>query len=206
MVLQQRPIGGANASNYTRLNVQSSDAGNYRVVVANSVGSVTSATAILTVNVPPSLTLQPAAQSVKAWSDATFTVTAFGTQPLAYQWRLNGSTIPGATASAYTRPDVQAIDAGNYSVTVINVAGSVTSQDALLTVIPIVAPQLTSIEADLTGILIRGNGDPGNYVIEISTNLIVWNFAATVPSSTGAFTWRDPALDSPKYYRARWTP
>jgi regulation of enolase protein 1 (concanavalin A-like superfamily) len=45
-------ISGANSSSYTINNAQSSDAGNYRVVVSNSQGSVTSNTVNLTVNAP----------------------------------------------------------------------------------------------------------------------------------------------------------
>jgi len=42
-------ITGATSSNYTKNNVQLSDAGNYTVVASNSAGSTTSATAVLTV-------------------------------------------------------------------------------------------------------------------------------------------------------------
>ncbi len=46
-------ISGATASSYTRTNAQIGDAGNYTVVVTNYAGSVTSAVAVLTVNVTP---------------------------------------------------------------------------------------------------------------------------------------------------------
>ncbi len=46
-------IPGATASSYTRTNAQTVDAGNYTVVVTNYAGSVTSAVAVLTVNVTP---------------------------------------------------------------------------------------------------------------------------------------------------------
>jgi len=46
-------ITGATASSYTRLNAQTADAGNYSVVVSNYAGSITSAVAVLTVNVTP---------------------------------------------------------------------------------------------------------------------------------------------------------
>ena len=52
----------------------------------------------------------------------------------AYQWRLYATNIAGATASSYTRNNVQPADAGPYSVVVTNVAGSVTSSNAVLTV------------------------------------------------------------------------
>ena len=62
-------------------------------------------------------------------------VSAIGASPLSYQWRFNGTNQAGATASVYTLPSVQAGDAGNYSVVVSNAAGSVTSSEAVLTVL-----------------------------------------------------------------------
>jgi hypothetical protein len=134
--LNGTPIAGATVSSYTRNNAQPADAGSYSVVITNVASSVTSSDAVLTVNVPPAITLQPqpATQSVTTGQSATFTVTASGTAPLSYQWRFNGTPIPAATDSSYTRSDAQPADAGSYSVIVTNVAGSVTSADATLAV------------------------------------------------------------------------
>ena len=84
---------------------------------------------------PPTIVTQPQSQTVPAGVDATFSVTANGTTPLSYQWRLNGASVPGATASAYTRANVQGGDAGSYSVAVTNIMGGVLSADAMLTVV-----------------------------------------------------------------------
>ena len=127
-------ISGATASSYTRAGVQPADAGSFSVVVTNSVGTITSGDAVLTVTVPPGISGQPQSRTNNAGTDAAFAVTATGTAPLSYQWRLNGAGISGATASAYTRPSVQGSDAGSYSVIVTNAAGSLTSADAILTV------------------------------------------------------------------------
>ena len=65
---------------------------------------------------------------------ATFSVTAAGTS-LHYQWKKNGTAIPGATAATYTTPATQFSDTGTtFSVTVSNSSGSVTSNSAKLTV------------------------------------------------------------------------
>lgn len=84
---------------------------------------------------PPSIVTQPQRRTVHAASDATFTVVASGAPPLRYQWCLNGLDITGATASSYTRSNVQIEDEGNYTVVVTNANGSVTSVVAALTVI-----------------------------------------------------------------------
>src|SRR4029078_10926641 len=95
-------IGGATASSYTRNNAQTADAGNYSVVLTNIGGSITSSAAALTVNIPPSISVQPQGVAVKLTSNATFTVTAAASPAPAYQWRFGATNIGGATASSYT--------------------------------------------------------------------------------------------------------
>src|SRR5438477_782438 len=68
-------------------NVQTTDAGNYTVMVTNAWGSATSAVVALTVLVPPGISTQPQDQAVVVGQGATFTVVASGTGPLSYQWR-----------------------------------------------------------------------------------------------------------------------
>ncbi|HLO68820.1 MAG TPA: carboxylesterase family protein [Holophaga sp.] len=84
---------------------------------------------------PPAITSQPASLTVTAGQPATFAVTATGTAPLAYLWKKDGVSL-GATAATYSLAAAQAADAGSYTVTVSNGAGSVTSQSAVLTVNP----------------------------------------------------------------------
>jgi len=82
-----------------------SQGGSYTVVVANSVNSVTSSAAVLTVNpapVAPSITQQPVSQTVTAGANVTLSVTATGTAPLTYQWRKDGQNIAGATSASLT--------------------------------------------------------------------------------------------------------
>ena len=85
-------------------------------------------------SIPVALYSQPASQTVVVGQTAAFTVGASGTAPLSYQWSLNGSAIPGATNNPLVLTNVQAGQAGNYSVHVTNAVGSATSSNALLTV------------------------------------------------------------------------
>ena len=116
----------------------------YRVVVSNSLGSVTSSAAQLTVTpapVAPAITVQPADQTVTAPATATFSVTATGTT-LAYQWQ--SSSDAGATfAPVVGGPDAPTLAVANTTVgqsgqrlrvRVSNAAGTVTSNAAILTV------------------------------------------------------------------------
>ena len=83
----------------------------------------------------PTITTQPAMQTVAAGETATFSVTAAGTAPLIYQWQKNSTDISGATSSTYTTPATSSADNGAlYSVVVFNGAGTATSNQATLTV------------------------------------------------------------------------
>ena len=83
----------------------------------------------------PSITTQPAAQSVAVGQTASFSVVASGTAPLSYQWQKNSSNISGATSAAYTTPATTTSDNGAmFDVVVTNSVGAVTSQSAMLTV------------------------------------------------------------------------
>lgn len=77
-----------------------------------------------------------------AGQKATIQASADGTQPFTYQWKKNGVNITGATLATYTINALSVADAGNYTVTVANSAGSATSLVAsVLTVIPpVVSP------------------------------------------------------------------
>jgi hypothetical protein len=132
-------IGGATAASYTTPATTIGDSGSkFDVVVTNSVNSVTSTQATLTVNAAaPTITTQPASQMVAAGQTAAFSVVAAGTAPLTYQWQENALDIPGATAASYTTPVTTIADSGElFRVVVTNSAGNITSNTATLTVNP----------------------------------------------------------------------
>jgi len=128
------PIGG-NSNSLILLSVSPEAAGSYRVIVSNSVGTAASSAATLAVLFPPSITAQPTHLTVAAGGSATFTVAATGTAPLAYRWFFNTTTaLTAATSSSLVITNVQATNAGNYSVVITNSYGAVTSAVATLTV------------------------------------------------------------------------
>ena len=89
----------------------------------------------------PNITTQPVNKTAINGSTATFSVAATGTDPLSYQWILNGAIIPGATGQSYTTPATNLSDNGTkYSVLVRNDHGSVTSNEVTLTVIEPIDP------------------------------------------------------------------
>lgn len=144
-------ISGAMFPSYTTPATVTGDNGaTFRVIVTNSAGSATSASAILTVTsapVGPSISTQPANQTVTVGQAATFSVIAAGTAPLTYQWLKNNAKISGATSANYTTPPTLSGDSGaTFRVTVTNSVTSITSNPATLTVNPVV----TSAGTDVT--------------------------------------------------------
>src|SRR6185503_13368977 len=127
-------INNATNLSYTVSNAQLAQSGGYSVRVVNTAGAALSVTAVLTVQAPPVITQQPQSRSVAAGSTAVFTVAAQGTSPLAYQWRREGTPLPGATAATLIVTNVQPASEGNYTVLISNGFGSVTSIVANLSI------------------------------------------------------------------------
>jgi autotransporter-associated beta strand protein len=99
------------------------------LVVATSWAEVTPPS-----GTPPSITTQPAAQSVNSGGTAVFSVVADGDPLPAYQWRKDGTNISGATGATLTLANAAPADAGNYDVVITNTAGTVTSSAVSLSV------------------------------------------------------------------------
>jgi len=185
----ENSISSANNTSYSITNVQFSDAGNYSVVVTNNSGSVTSSLATLIVGIAPTISSQPQSLSTNVGAAVIFSVGASGNPTPNYQWRLNGNPISGATASSYTRTNAQPADTGDYSVVVTNVAGSVVSSNATLTVnsgTPLIIAQwnFNSVAPDTN----VGTGATSPSIGSGTTTLIGGTTATFATGSTG-----DPA-------------
>ena len=81
---------------------------------------------------PPSILTDPQDRSVSIGNSASFSVSATGASPLGYQWRRDGTDLPGATAPTFNIASASPGDAGAYSVVVTNPWGSATSAAAQL--------------------------------------------------------------------------
>lgn len=98
------------------------------------------------VAVAPAIVTQPVSISILTGQTGAFSVSATGTAPLSYQWKMNGTAIAGATASSYTTPTETTSNSGEqFTVAVSNAAGTVISNAATLTVTTTpVAPSITT--------------------------------------------------------------
>ncbi|MEO8167822.1 MAG: FG-GAP-like repeat-containing protein, partial [bacterium] len=135
------PLRNANLAKYvTPPTTPGDNNSNFRCVVSNTHGSVTSSQAILTVasgGSPPAITSQPVNQTITPGQTATFSVAASSPQPLTYQWLKNENDISGATGASYTTPTAVAGDDGaKFRCRVSNVFGETLSNNATLTVNP----------------------------------------------------------------------
>jgi hypothetical protein len=131
------PIAGATLASYIVESSTTDDAGSYFVRVSNSLGSVDSVPASVTVIViAPSISGQPLSQTITLGGNATFSVTSTGSAPLSYQWfRAADQPITGATSPVLFLSPVQLSDASSYYVVVTNDAGQATSDMATLTIV-----------------------------------------------------------------------
>ncbi len=172
-------LPGANSSILTVLNARLSDAGAYHVIITNLGGNITSQDAMLTVLVPPAISGQPTNVTAIAGQQVQFNVTAGGTAPLHYQWRFNGAELESQNSLQLTLNNVQPGNAGNYTVVITNVAGSLTSVVAALVVN--VPPFITS--------------DPTNQtVLDGGSATFVVSATGTAPLG---YQWRKDNLNLP---------
>jgi hypothetical protein len=139
-------ITGATSSSLTLTNLKTTNNGSYTVVVTNAGGSVTSKAATLKVVpkvVPLYILVQPKPVSDKAGAKVTLSVVVNtpATKPITYQW-FKGSEpmknaaghINGAKTDTLIFKSLLKSDAGTYSVTITNPAGSLKSVTVRVTV------------------------------------------------------------------------
>jgi hypothetical protein len=158
--------------------------------------------------IAPSIVTQPVSQSAFKGSNVTFSVSAYGTPPLAYQWSKDGIVLLGSPAGggnpfaapSFTFAHVARSNSGAYVVVITNTAGAVTSITATLAVhfpqnlTKVVQTNGTFLlfSGDADGGLLSSN-DVGNFHLQASTNLADWvSVPALVTLTNGLLQVQDP--------------
>ena len=134
----------------------------------------------------PVITSQPASQTVTAGNSVTFTAAAGGLAPLSYQWCFNGGGISGATAASYSLTNAFATNAGNFTVVITNMFGSVTSSVAVLTVNKAAGTVSLGSLSQTYG----GSAEPATAVTTPGglTVSFTYNGSANAPTNAGSYT------------------
>jgi hypothetical protein len=134
-------IPGATNSTFVIPNFSYSLIGPYNLVVYNAAGYAQGTNFSIIGREQLQITLQPVDRIARVGNTTNFTVAAIGTGTIGYQWKFNGTDIPGATSSTLTVANIQATNEGTYTVAVSDDFDTFLSQPATLTVIS--APVLT---------------------------------------------------------------
>ena len=166
-----QPIPTATSATLVLPNVQQSQAGYYYVTVANtySPSPITSSSALLTVNAGPpvlDVDLQPPFYIGYANRQFTYTVGVHGTAPFTYVWTRNGTTIAGATSSAYTFTTL--VGTNLYAVTIKNAQDPAGIPSSTVTNVGVVAPTL----------------NPGDYTYKMKITFAGYNRGETLLNFT----------------------
>lgn len=157
--------GGALSNSLSGLTVSTGDKLFWRI---DSWGGaveddITKASIIITpatYSTPPAILSQPAGGTGFPGFPFTFGVSATNVQ--SYQWRKDGQPIAGATYPSYTIERLETGDAGAYSVVLSNPLGSVTSEDAVLDVVPAIVLSTYSLADDFS-LANNGGSNPWSY-------------------------------------------
>lgn len=155
----------------------------------------------------PTITNHPAGVTNVAGSSPAFSVTAGGTAPLKYQWRLAASSLAGATNATLALTNILSSQAGNYTVVITNASGAITSSVAVLTITNPLPVKLTATATQTPGAFkfsfTPATGLTNRVEATYSLNPIVWTLVTNIPPQPSAtpITITDPLNPSNRYYR-----
>jgi hypothetical protein len=151
---------------------------------------------------PPGIAAQPTNITAQVGQTVTFVVSATNGcgDGLTYQWRHSATNLPGATDVTFVISNTQPSGAGGYSVVVTNLAGSVTSGVATLTVLlpQIVSPVQVGTNFSFSFQTVSGR----TYIVQYENVLSStgWSNLQTVPGDGGLKTFLTPIADAPQRF------
>jgi len=125
-------VSSSNNNSYYIFNTQTTDLGNYRCVISNLVGSVTSNTVQLTLNTPLAVVTIPNNFTLNTGQTLNTSLSCTGTTPITAQWRKDGvnckpSTVYNSGAIPLLINNIQTTNSGIYDCVLTNIVGTITS-------------------------------------------------------------------------------
>ena len=208
-------ISGATNASYTLASVVSTDLASYTVAATNSVDTVVSNAAILSVSATgtaPVITTQPLGRLAAVETGVIFSVVATGSAGLTYQWKKDGGVlaestrITGATSATLSVANLAAADAGSYTVVVANGSLSTTSSVAALTVVDVRATHAVAGPGYVPGgtVTVNSTVTYAGPCVGLAWTLLLpegWTYA----SGGGAEGETKPPVGSPSLLEWAWT-
>jgi hypothetical protein len=209
-------ILGATSPTYSATAEPSADGNEYQAVFTNSVGSIATDPAALTVDVAPAVTTQPANETVTEGQQVTFSAAGDGTPAPTIQWQVStdgGHTfvdVPGATSTTYSFTTAAGDNGNQYEAAFHNSVGTVDSNPATLTLntLPVITTQpvnTTAREKAVAHFTAAGTGYPTPGVRwQVSTNGGT-TFTNIKGATATSYSFTTSASENHHQYRAVFT-
>ena len=186
------------------------DPGDFTVTLTltDSTGASSIATQQISVGIPvPVITTHPQGVTIPVGDPLDLSVVAEGYGTLDYEWVRSGQVVRGETSATVSVASSTTVDSGNYLVNVSNGGGTVPSETAVVTVVP-VPPEPANVTASPQGSSqVRVSWDPvgdfmQSFTVERSASASgPWTVVGTTEAPTISFT--DTALDPVTTYHYR---
>jgi trimeric autotransporter adhesin len=173
------------------------------VLTLNTNKQVTAAFVAGSTTNPPVITRPPQSRTLSPGTATTFAFQLTGDGPFSYQWRRNGSPLPGATMPTLLLPAVTIAQVGLYDVVVKGAGGEATSLAASLALFEL---QMAPSYSQRSPLLVL-DGAPGTrYHLEFTESLAATNWTALSPVTLQNSRWfyvDEPTANRPqRFYRA----
>jgi len=127
-------ISGATSSSYLISPLTTNDEANYKCIVSNSCGNVTSDVVSLTVNTNVIISSQSNSQTICEGTSPTLSISTTGTTPITYQWYDENGAITGKVANSLNFASINTSDEGNYYCIASNTCATATSSNIALNI------------------------------------------------------------------------
>jgi len=120
-------ISGATTAHFIKSPLTTADAGSYMLTVTNYLGAASfTVTATVSQPIAPSISGQATTVTLAPGEQLNMAPNVAGAWPMTQHWSKNGTPILGENWSLYSKGNVTTADAGQYTLTATNVAGTAT--------------------------------------------------------------------------------